>query len=81
MEKIFQLLLKHEYRSWIEAQTYLELKGMPKNKPDQLLNKQEKYEKISYEDWEKSGLEYKKLEAKFEMKAKQIWQKISNMWC
>ena len=55
---------------------------MQKNKPEQLLNKQEKYEKISYEDWKKSGLEYKKLEAKFQMKAtQQIWQKISNLWC
>ena len=81
MEEIFQLLLKNVYSSWIEAQTYLELKGIPKKKPDQLLNKQEKYEKIAYEDWQKSGLEYKILEAKFEIKpTQQIWQQISNLY-
>ena len=65
MKDLLEMELKGEYKNWIEAQTYLELKGIPKNKPDQLLNKLEKYEEIPFEDWEKSGLEYKKLKGKF----------------
>ena len=59
MEEVFLKVLKDEYRNWFEAQTYLVLKGMPKTKPGQLLNKAEKYELIPRNDWVTSGVEYK----------------------